>query len=129
MKKKPQYKKMQGKFIDEEVKEGTYPFVVIRYMPSVYDRRRIIFVENDGVKPDNPDTIVAVCSNPYKDGRLTVEGRKALIAAVRKLSQSSNFKLCLVFAKDECIYFDQGKTESSSESPSGGIACLRFPLK
>jgi len=114
--------------IEEDFKEP-YPHVVIRYLASVYDRRRVVFVDG-GAAPSDTDVITVVCPRPYRDGNLTARAAHALITTVRELSWKTHFRTCIVWRKNGCLYVaPDGRLKELEEPPSGGINCLSFPLE
>ena len=111
-----------------------YPHIVIRYMAAVYSKFPVRFVESEQANPkaeEVDDAFVVVCPQPYTVGEtLTPEARQALIDIVQRASQKSGHRACVVFAKDDCVYVEpEGTAKPSAEPPSGGIQCLRFPIR
>jgi len=110
-----------------------YPHVVVRYLAAVYAQFGVKFVESvEASKLDKvEDAFVVVCPQPYTmDEQLTPEARQALIDVVQAASQQSGHRLCAVFGKGDCVYVEPGGTaRQSAEPPSGGIQCLRFPIR
>jgi hypothetical protein len=70
-----------------------YPYVVIRYMPAVYDIRP--------VPPSMP--------------------RERLVAFILSEVQRTRFRMCCVFAANDCVYCEpDGSTRASDDPPAGG---------
>lgn len=70
-----------------------YPYVVIRYMTAVYDVRP--------VPPSMP--------------------RERLVAFILSEVQRTRFRMCCVFAADDCVYCEpDGTTLASNDPPAGG---------
>ena len=111
-----------------------YPFVTVRWMPAVYGNFPVKFVDSAqaNLKSEEfDDAFVVVCPQPFTtDETLTSQARKALIDVVQYASRKSGHRACLVFAKDDCVYVEpEGTVKQSAEPPSGGIQCLRFPIR
>ena len=108
-----------------------YPYVIVRFMATVYTSYRVEFVESDQFQPAESDrAFVVVCNNPYVDGQLTPEATEALLVAVQHASRQSGHRMCAVFGKNDCVYIEpEGPEKPSSQPPSGGAQCLRFPVK
>ncbi len=75
------------------VERVQYPYVVIRYMPAVYD-----------VRPVPPSM-----------------ARERLIAVILSEVRRTRFRMCCVFAPNDCVYCEpDGTTRASDEPPAGG---------
>lgn len=111
-----------------------YPYVVVRYMATVYGQFPVKFV---GGEPTNLDSkefenaVVVGCPQPYRvDERLTPEARNALLDLVRDACQKSGHRMGVVFGAKDCVYLEpDGVAKHSDKPPSGGIQCLRFPIQ
>ena len=108
-----------------------YPYVVFRYMATVYGDFRVEFVINDQYQPkETTRAFVVVCDQPYLNGKLTVEAEKALVDAVQANSRQRGLRICVVFSKTRCVYVEpKGAVKVSVEPPSGGVRCIRFPIQ
>ena len=119
----------------DERSERMYPYVVVRYMATVYGQFPVRFVESEQANPNKADegesAFAVVCPKPYTvEEQLTPEARQALTDAVQSASRKSGHRLCVVFAKDDCVYVEpEGAAEQSVDPPSGGIQCLQFPIR
>jgi hypothetical protein len=70
-----------------------YPYVVIRYMSAVYD-----------VRPLPPSM-----------------ARERVIEFILSEVKRTRFRMCCVFAADDCVYCEpDGSTMASNQPPSGG---------
>ena len=111
----------------------SYPYVVVRYMATVYGHFPVRFVDPQEVPPDlaqYTNAFVITCPVPFVDGQLTVQARQALLDAVQQACQKSCHRMCAVFSESDCVYCEpDGPATTSSEPPSGGVRCLRFPVK
>ena len=111
-----------------------YPHVVIRWMATVYGNFPVKFVDTEQANLDSQefdDAFVVVCPQPFTtDEQLTPQARKALTDVVQYASRKSGHRACVVFAKDDCVYVEpESAAKPSAEPPSGGIQCLRFPIR
>ena len=111
-----------------------YPFVVIRYLATVYGQFPVRFVADhttDLAQGDSDRAFVVVYSRPYTaDEKLTPQARKAVIDVVQHASRKSGHRGGVVFADDDCVYTEpEGTAKPSAEPPSGGIQCLLFPIR
>ena len=111
-----------------------YPHIVVRYMATVYGNFSVKFVDTEQANLDSQefdDAFVVVCPKPYTtDEQLTPQARKALTDVVQYASRKSGRRACAVFAKDDCVYVEpESAAKPSAEPPSGGIQCLRFPIR
>lgn len=98
-----------------------FPYVIIRPMPTVYFRRKVMFTEELDVEVPS-GTILVQCPDPYVDGQLTDVARQALIEHIAYRSQSDRWRMCAVFAGDDCVYVEpDGTRKHSDKPPSGGI--------
>jgi hypothetical protein len=79
-----------------------YPYVVIRYMPAVYDVRP--------VPPSMP--------------------RERLVSVILSEVRRTRFRMCCVFAADDCVYCEpDGTTRASNDPPAGGAVLGRGPVE
>lgn len=110
---------------------GQYPYVVVRYMATVYGHFPVRFVEDEAaVPPEFTDAFVIPCRDPFVDGRLTIQAREALLDAVRFAIQKTGHRMNAVFGERDCAYCEfDGSVNGSFNPPSGGIQCLRFPVR
>ena len=70
-----------------------YPYVVIRYVSALYD-----------VRPVPPSM-----------------ARERLVEFILSEVKRTRFRMCCVFAADDCVYCEpDGTTTASNEPPSGG---------
>ncbi len=108
-----------------------YPSVVVRVMAAVYTMYRVEFVESASWKPvESTRAFVVVCPRPYRNGQLTEAAQQALLGAVKGAVASSGQRMCVVWSQGHCVYIEpDGQTQPSSQPPSGGIACLHFPIQ
>lgn len=111
-----------------------YPHITVRYLPAVYGTFGVKFVESDQAdlqSDEVEDTFVVACEKPYTlDEELTPEARQALLDVVQCASQKSGHRLCVVFGKGDCVYVEpEGASKTLTAPPSGGIQCLRFPIR
>ena len=111
-----------------------YPCVGVSYAVAVYGQFNVRFVESEqtNLKAEEvDDAFVVVCPKPFTvDERLTLEARQALINVVQYASKKSGRRMCVVFAKSDCVYVEsEGTAKPSTEPPSGGIRCIRFPIR
>ena len=111
-----------------------YPCVGVRYAAAVYGQFNVRFVESEQASPKTEevdDAFMVVCPQPYAvNETLTPEARQALINVVQYASQKSGHRMCIAFAKGDCVYLEpEGTSKPSAEPPSGGIQCLRFPIR
>ena len=104
-----------------------YPHVVVRYMATVYGNFPVKFVDSE----EFDDAFVVICPKPYTvEEQLTPEAKQALLDVVQEASKKSRHRMCAVFAKDDCVYVEpEGTAKPSAEPPSGGIRCIRFPIR
>ena len=102
-------------------KADPYPYVVIRWMSGVYGRREVRFVIERPVA-ESSHGILVHDSKPFVRGELSHRARHHLIEKVTALCRESRFRMCIVFAPNECVYCEpDGTSSSSNEVPSGGI--------
>ena len=111
-----------------------YPRITVRYLPAVYAQFGVKFVESKDAasKLDTvEDAFVVVYPRPYTvDEQLTPEARKALVEVVQCASQKTKHRMCVVFGEQDCVFVEpDGTAKLSTEPPSGGIQCLRFPIR
>ena len=111
-----------------------YPYVVVRYLATVYGRFPVKFVGSEPTTLDSKaceNAVVVGCPQPYTvDERLTPEARNALTGVARYACQQSGHRMCVVFGKKDCVYLEpEGVAKHSDKPPSGGIQWLRFPIR
>ena len=111
-----------------------YPCVGVRYAAAVYGQFNVRFVESEQTNPiaeEFDDDFVVICPKPFTvDETLTPEARQALINVVQYASKKSGHRMCVVFAKDDCVYVEpEGTAKQLAVPPSGGIQCLRFLIR
>jgi hypothetical protein len=111
---------------------GRYPYVAVRYMATVYGHFPVRFVDPQDSRVDADEAteaFVVACPLPFVDGRLTAQAREALLDVVQQASKRSRHRLCVVFSESDCVYCEpDGSAKTSSDPPSGGIRCVRFPV-
>lgn len=100
----------------------SYPYLVIRLCPAVYQREEITISE--GV----PSARVAWRNTqlshpaPYNSyGQITESAKAALIEGVLAAVRRTNFRMCIVWSKEACTFVERyGRIEHKDEPPSGG---------
>lgn len=112
---------------------GEYPYVVVRYMATVYGRFPVRFTdpqETEGDSTADRNAFVVACALPFVDDRLTAQAREFCISVVQLAVRQSRYRMCVVFGKSDCVYCEpDGSSKESVEPPSGGIKGIRFPLR
>src|SRR4051812_13077452 len=81
-----------------------YPYFVLRHMPTVYSRG----------KPNVP------AKHRQADGRLTTEGREAVIEHVAGISARNHKSCCAVFGPDDAVYCEPDGSRQPSK-PGAGV--------
>ena len=110
----------------------SYPYVVVRYMATVYGHFPVRFVDPQALPTnvDQDNAFVIACPLPFVDGQLTAQAREAVLKAAQQACRTSRHRMCAVFGESDCVYCEpDGSANTSIEPPSGGIQCLRFPLQ
>ena len=107
---------------DELEITAPYPYVVVRWMPALYGRKAVVFVDEatGGLSASTRDVMRVVCARPYIDGCLTRSAREhSFCASSRKPPSAAS--VCCVFAPDDAVYCrPDGKVRRSREPRSGG---------
>lgn len=99
-----------------------YPYLVIRLQAAVYDKRRIVFAQTPGAS-DGHAFLLQWPQSFDRTRALPSAVRLALIEQVKGASKQSGFRMCIVVSQDESLYVEpDGRVESMSTAPSGGIA-------
>lgn len=99
--------------------EEQYPYVVIRYMSTVYSKNKIYF---EGQSPSHQGECVSLkFKKEQNDGRLSKDCRQAIIDHIMSLVKADRFRRCIVFAADDCVYCEINESKSSKIPPFGGI--------
>jgi hypothetical protein len=98
-----------------------YPYVVIRYMATIYERRRVVFSSISKVSEAKVFHVQwhskINWSKPMPPSALD-----ELIEAVKKASRSSGFRMCVVLSENDAFYVEpNGQISRQSQAPSGGI--------
>ncbi len=111
-----------------------YPRITVRYLPAVYGTFAVKFVASEDAAAklgEVKDAFVLLCPKPFTASeQLTPEARKALVEVVQCASQKTRHRMCVVFGEQDCIFVEpDGTAKLSAEPPSGGIQCLRFPIR
>lgn len=103
--------------------EGSeYPFVVIRWMPGVYGRRRVIF-KTHGTTGFNEQDFVLAHPAPYNDKKaFAKDAFMELIESIRAAVRKYDRRMCLVISPRDSFYVEpDGTVNRSAVPPSGGI--------
>lgn len=99
---------------ERELMDVGYPHVVLRLMPGVYGRRRVIFSPVGKTRFDGRDFIFV-----NFDAR---HGFRELHNVIRDAARMLKLRMCLVNSPVDCLYFEpDGTVERSDDPPSGGI--------
>jgi hypothetical protein len=105
----------------ETLHSTRFPYVVLRIMTSVFRIMHVHFVD-DISKSKDWVNIVIEKKEPYRNGVLKDEIRKALVKMTLLECQKANRRMCVVFGPKECVYCEpDGSTEESDGPPSGGL--------
>lgn len=101
----------------------TYPYLIVRIIPTVYARQQIVFVK-DETEPAAQGVFAMVWPEPHLDeaGQVTPRCRAALVEAVKVAVRETGHRRCVVFAPDHCEYVEaDGSVAHSGEPPSAYI--------
>ena len=106
-----------------------FPYLVVRIMTSVFQYETIAIGEG------KPEVYVGTRRtrlrhpNPFADdGSVGSEARALLIQGVKKIVQSSGFRMCIVWGENSCSYIEKGgEVIESTEKPSGGFSLIPDP--
>ena len=104
------------------VQKRSYPHLVIRLGPAVYQREEITISEG------SPSVRVAwrntqLCHQaPYdSNGEITASAKTALTEGVLAAVRTTNFRMCIVWSERACTFLERdGRIEHKNEPPSGG---------
>ncbi|HWH33952.1 MAG TPA: hypothetical protein VNT56_01375 [Acidimicrobiales bacterium] len=97
--------------------QPAFPYVVIRHLPAVYERRSVQFVI-DAPPPAATDNVFLVyLARPAADG--LAEGRRGcVVAGLSELSGRIDRRSCAVFGPEDAIYVEpSGETRASVDIP------------
>jgi hypothetical protein len=102
--------------------DDKFPYVVVRLMATVYQRHRIVFSSCSEVDEKKVFHVIwhqrIDRSKPIPPSALD-----ELIAAVKKASRSSGFRMCIVLSENDALYVEPcGQIVRKSDPPSGGIS-------
>lgn len=113
-----------------------YPYIVVHFMPTVYQR------EGVAVQIGEPKAYVGyrgsfVCHpDPLSPtGEVALECRALLVQATHEAVQRTRFRMCVVWAADQCTFVERdGSVKESNDPPSGGLGSggvggIRLPIE
>lgn len=109
--------------------EMVYPYVVIRWMATVYCRRPFVYLDETAsdseaaFRSDRPNFPIKYGGSLFdENGKLVREAREALIAQVMIAVKASRFRMCIVEGPGQAIYIEpDGSVIFNRTAPSGGI--------
>ena len=104
-----------------QIKSRPYPYLVIRWMATVYGTADIRVVRED--VPHPADRALTVVDPDYLDGEaMTVSLRRRIIEAAVASCQRDGIRRCVVFGEADAVYVEpDGRTHGSTTPPSGGV--------
>lgn len=98
-----------------------YPHVVIRFIPAVYQVRKVRFVSSPERKTTG-EKFVVQCAEPVGPDGFTLAARQALVKRVLAESHATGHQMCCVFGEADTVYCrPDGKSTVSRNRPSGGL--------
>ncbi len=100
-----------------------YPYLVYRPIAAFYVNRPVTIVGSQQLSESGNGIVVRWDGKPYdEDHKITPECREVLRAVGRQQQQSSGMRVCMVYAPDDCDYFEpDGSIEQSQVPPSSWI--------
>jgi len=100
-----------------------YPYVVVRYMATVYGQRKVIFTNDDSTleNPPKHTFVVEYEGSPYQNCTLRGDAIDALVKVVVEQVEDTKFRMCVVASENLSLYVERGGVvHPSGERPSGG---------
>jgi len=117
-----------GKMSDK--KRWDFPYLVIRRMPAVYERREITFTADREGNVLTPEVLILSEPQPFDhNGNLSKRCRARLLELALRESKKSDRQICLVFGEDDCVYVRPDGTASASPQPPREGLWFKFRRK
>ncbi len=102
---------------------NNFPYLIIRIFCAVYQKVPIKMRTGPKKFSVQLKTCFIQTPNPYKTcGSLSDECKQVLFEAIQDAAKQMQFRMCIVWAKDDCLYLEpEGILINSKEIPSGGL--------
>jgi hypothetical protein len=102
-----------------------YPHVVVRLMPAVYQRVRLVF-GCEGRATSNGIYVPDVLPRTGETGDVFDDDeRAAIVRTIQSIVDVGAFRMCIVFGATDCVFIERNAPPASSNTPpSGGVQFL-----
>ena len=100
-----------------------FPYIVVHLMPTVYQREEIALrIGPPEARIGHRNSFIQHPSPYARNGAIGPECRQLLVAATLEAVQRTRFRMCVVWAPDDCTFVERdGSTKESDDPPSGGF--------
>ena len=103
-------------------RSNRYPYLVVRFMPTVYHSERIqITVGSPAVEFVGRRCIVHHPAPFTTDGSVSPDCRALMTPAVQAEVRTKRLRMCIVWAANSCTYCEADSVSEYAHPPSGGV--------